>query len=108
MSWEDTFLVWADGPGQTEQTKSDNAVTAIRKAIAASAELSSMDIIVFPQGSYLARTNIKQNSDVDVCVCLRSTFFPDYPNGKTHEHYGNIDGTVIFSDYKRLWVCTSR
>ena len=102
MQLEDTLVSWSTGPGQTEQTKADNAVMAIQKAIKAHTKLTSMDIGIFPQGSYRARTNVRQNSDVDVCVCLNSTFFPDYPGGKTHEHYGNVDGEMMFSDFKDL------
>lgn len=61
-----------------------------------------MDISVFAQGSYKARTNIRQDSDVDICVCLNSTFFPRYPNGKTKEDFGNIDGSISYADFKNL------
>jgi hypothetical protein len=54
-------------------------------------------------GSYKARTNVRLNSDVDICVRLNSTFFPHYPAGKTKEHYGNSDGSVTFDEY-RDWV----
>jgi hypothetical protein len=100
--WEETFSSWAKGPGTTEQAKCENAETAIRKALAAHDELSEMDISVFPQGSYRNRTNVKEDSDVDICVRLNSTFFPDYPSGKTGEDFGNKDGSIKFGDYKNL------
>lgn len=81
--FEDTYVSWGKGPGTTEQAKCDNAETAIRKALAAHEKLSEMDISVFAQGSYRNRTNVKQDSDVDICVRLNSTFFPQYPDGKT-------------------------
>ena len=99
---EATFTTWAKGPGTTEQTKCDNAETAIRKAIDAHEQLSGMDIKVFPQGSYRNRTNVKQDSDVDICVRLNSTFFPDYPAGKTQKDFGNVDGSITFSVFKNL------
>jgi hypothetical protein len=101
-TWEDTFTSWAKGPGTTEQTKCENAESAIKKAIAADKKLSVMDITVFPQGSYRNRTNVKQDSDVDICVRLNSTFFDDYPTGTTREHFGNISGTITFSEFKNL------
>jgi hypothetical protein len=102
MSWEDTFRSWAQAPGETEQEKCDNAVSAVKKAIDADEQLSQMEIDVFPHGSYNARTNVRQNSDVDVCVRLRSTFYPDYPPGKTGEDYGNLPGSISYSAYKDL------
>jgi hypothetical protein len=102
MSWEDTFKFWGTAPSPTEQQKMENAETAIRKAIKASTQLARMDISIIPQGSYKSRTNVRQNSDVDICVCLNSTFFSDYPEGKTREHYGNIEGSIGFKDFREL------
>lgn len=101
-NWEEKFTSWAKGPGTTEQTKCENAETAIRKALAAHQKLSAMDTTVFAQGSYRNKTNVKQDSDVDICVRLNSTFFPTYPPGKTKEDFGNSDGSISFADYKNL------
>jgi tRNA nucleotidyltransferase (CCA-adding enzyme) len=65
---EETFASWAQGPGQTEAQKCENSETAVRKALAADRHLASLDISVFAQGSYRARTNVRQDSDVDICV----------------------------------------
>lgn len=100
-AWEGSFATWAEGPGKTEQEKCDNAETAVRKAIAASRELESWDVTVVPHGSYRIRTNIKQDSDVDIFVRMNSpTFFDDYPPGKARADFGNIDGTVNYADYR--------
>jgi hypothetical protein len=101
--WEETFASWAKGPAPTEQAKCQNAEDAMNKAIAADPRLSTMDITVFPQGSYRNRTNVRQNSDVDICVRLNSTIFPEYPQGTTRETFGNGPGTTSYSDYKG-WV----
>jgi hypothetical protein len=87
MGSEDSFQSWAKAPGQTEQTKCDNAVTAIRKAIDASAALAKRNIRVFAQGSYCNRTNVRQDSDVDVCVLCSDSFFYDLPAGKTNSDF---------------------
>ena len=100
--WDDKFASWANGPGTTEQTKCENAETAIRKALAAHEKLVLMDIAVFAQGSYRNKTNVKQDSDVDICVRLNSAFFPDYPDGKKHEDFGNSASSITFADYKDL------
>jgi hypothetical protein len=99
---EDTLSSWAKGPGQTESDKCDNAVRAIRKAIDASTELAKLDITVFPQGSYRARTNVRQNSDVDVCVRCNSTIFPQYPTGTNQATFGLGDSALTFVQYKNL------
>ena len=99
---EDTFVSWAQGPSKTESDRCDNAESAIRKAIAADNDLSKLNISVFAQGSYKARTNIRQNSDVDICVRYSDAFFADYPQGKGDADFGNIDGKLPFSDYKDM------
>lgn len=102
MTWEDTFKSWGSPPSKTEREKMENAETAIRKAIKADTTLSSMDISIIPQGSYRSKTNVKQDSDVDICVCLNSTFFTRYPEGKTNESYGNSDSSISFGYFKNL------
>lgn len=57
--WESVFSTWAAAPSATEQTKSENAERAIRKAIDASDKLSAKNIEVFAQGSYANRTNVR-------------------------------------------------
>ena len=99
---EDSFISWSKGPAQTESDKCDNAEAAVRKAIKADAKLTSLDITVFAQGSYRARTNVRQNSDVDICIRYNGEFFPEYPQGATGETFGHIDGTMSFADFKKM------
>lgn len=99
---EDTFTSWSKGPSETEAAKCENAETAVRKAIEASADLQELDISVFAQGSYRARTNVRQNSDVDICVRYNSAFFADYPPGTTGNTFGHVDSSLSFSDFKNL------
>lgn len=102
MSWEDKFTSWSQPPGKTEKEKMKNAESAIQKAIASDSALNDLDVSVFSQGSYKARTNIAQDSDVDICIRLNSTFFSHYPEGKTREDYGNTPGSISFSAFKKL------
>lgn len=90
MSWEDSFQSWAKAPGQTEQSKCDNAVAAIRKAKDAWLALANRGVSVFAQGSYANRTNVRQDSDVDVCMLCSDTFFYDLPPGKTTSNFNLI------------------
>ena len=88
------------GRVEPKREKCENAETAIRKAIAAHKKLSGLNISVFPQGSYPARTNVRQDSDVDICVRLNSTFFTKYPEGKIDKDFGNVDGTITYPDFR--------
>ena len=73
-----TFSSWGAAPSATEQTKCENAERAVRKAIDASSKLAPHTIEVFTQGSYANRTNVRQDSDVDICVLYKDVFFTDY------------------------------
>lgn len=99
--WEATFRSWGQAPSQTEQEKCENAERAIRKAIDASTSLATRSISVFAQGSYANRTNVRQDSDVDICVLCRDVFFVDLPAGVQREHYGlNSPSTYTYSQFK--------
>jgi hypothetical protein len=99
---EATFVSWSQGPGQTEADKCDNAESAVRDAIKSDDELENLDITIFPQGSYRARTNVRQDSDVDICVRYNGAFFVDYPEGKTGDDFGHSDGDLRYSDFKNM------
>jgi hypothetical protein len=99
---EDSLVIWSKGPSQTESDKCNNAEIAVRKAIKADRNLTSLDISVFAQGSYRARTNVRQNSDVDICIRYNAQFFPEYPEGVTGETFGHIDGTMSYVDFKNM------
>src|SRR5437868_5734512 len=99
---EDTLSSWSAAPSQTETDRCINAETAVKKAIAADTRLSAMDITVFAQGSYAARTNVRQGSDVDICVRYKSSFYTDYPAGLTNEMLGLTTSSFTFSEFKTL------
>ena len=101
--WAAIFTSWAAAPSETETTKCENAERAIRKAIAASTKLSGCTAVI-SQGSYRNRTNVRQDSDVDICVLYTGgTFFPDYSlgNGLTAGNLGHKDGTYQYATYKQ-------
>lgn len=99
---EDSFVSWSAGPSQTETDKCVNAETAVRKALQADKRLAELDITVFAQGSYMARTNVRQDSDVDICVRYNGAFFPEYPADTDATTFGNIDGKLPFADFKNM------
>ena len=98
---EDTFASWAQGPGPTERARCDNAETAIRKTVESDSVLSKRDITIFAQGSYKARTNVRQDSDVDICIRCNEAIFPDFPRGKTASDFGCSKSSLDFMDFKR-------
>jgi predicted nucleotidyltransferase len=100
--WEATFVSWGAAPGPTEQTKCDNAERAVRKAISASAKLNAKSIEVFAQGSYANRTNVRQDSDVNVCVLCTDTFFPNYSmsEGLSDVALGHTDAPYVYAEFK--------
>lgn len=100
--WEATFREWAKPPGITEQQKSDNAEKAIRAAIKDNTELSRRDIVVFPQGSYRNNTNVRQDSDVDICVLCKDVFYYDLPkdNSVTKQAADISESNYEYSTFK--------
>jgi hypothetical protein len=76
-NWEDSFRSFTACASDTEAEKQANAERMVKGAIDASDVLSKLDIRVFAQGSYRNNTNVRQDSDVDVCVCCNDPFFPD-------------------------------
>lgn len=99
--WESIFVTWAQPPAKTEQERCDNAERAIRNAIGASDKLKARDIKVFLQGSYRNNVNVRQESDVDVGILCRDTFFFDLPDGTSREQFGlNTPGTYDYAQFK--------
>lgn len=78
--WESVFNTWSKGPSATEEARIENTERQIRQAIQASEKLKNRDILVFTQGSYRNRVNVRQDSDVDIGVLCFDTYFPEYPD----------------------------
>ncbi|MBB6255744.1 hypothetical protein FHT05_000291 [Xanthomonas arboricola] len=98
--WEACFEKWAQSPSNTETDKIEHSITAIKKALAAWPAVATVSR-AFVQGSYRNRVNVRQDSDVDIAVVYTGgTFFPDYPEGTTHETFGNLFGTYTYAQFK--------
>ncbi len=98
--WENTFGHWAKPPGKTEEERSENAIKAIRNAIAKSDKLNRRSIKVFVQGSYRNRVNVRKESDVDLGVLCDESFIPFYPEGTTKETFGNVSAGYTYTRFK--------
>jgi len=104
MSLEDTLTGWAKAPSTTEQAKCDNAERVIREALQADSFLKTLDPAprVSVQGSYRANTNVRAESDVDVCIVLPNTYFSDFTfSDITGEQLtGRKPAPISFKDFK--------
>jgi len=102
MSWEDTFTTWSQAPSDTELEKAKNAETVICEALNNDPELAKMDILVFAQGSYKARTNVRQDSDVDICIMNRDQVFTQYADGIRQADVGLVDSDYTYAKFKDM------
>jgi len=100
--WDATLASWGAPPSATETQKCERAELAVRKAIEASARLNTKQIEVFTQGSYQNGTNVRQDSDVDVCVLYTGAWFEDFgfTPGLSREALGNVAETYTYSSFK--------
>lgn len=97
---ETTLSNWTAPLSQTEEQRVENTVNMIKDALRASSDMKYLDYEVFAQGSYANNTNVRQNSDVDICVMLKSTFYTEYPDGLSRSDYGFSEGSISFRTYK--------
>jgi hypothetical protein len=71
---------YAEPVGESEEARCERAERMIRDAIKSSNvfnEQKLSEISIFSQGSYRNGTNIPQESDVDVAICYRGSYFYD-------------------------------
>lgn len=101
-NWENSFTTWAQPPSETERQKCLNAENVIKNVIRTSSALKDRNIRVFAQGSYRNRTNVRSESDVDICVLCTDvgftdfSFAPDLDDSKV----GRIPATYEYSQFK--------
>lgn len=104
QDWERHLRDWAAPPGSAEQQKIERAEREVRAAIRASRALQYRNVEVFAQGSYRNRTNVPQESDVDICVKCSDTFMydvvPDDDNVRKAAESTYAPATYRYSDYK--------
>lgn len=96
----DTLSGYTHPVSGSEDATIQNVVKMVRDAIDDCDKLRDLEIEVFLQGSYANNTNVRQNSDVDINVCLKSTFYYNLPEGRTKEHYNIYPATVQYPDFK--------
>lgn len=99
---ESTFQTWTKPSSDTEDEKRENAVRAVRAAVAAHKSLSSRNVSVLAHGSYANNTEVRQESDVDVFVVCPIPFFYDFSMAKgfTKEDVGIVESDYKYSQFK--------
>jgi len=101
---ETTFINWSKPARRSEETRISNAIQMIKDAINSHHILKDFNIEPVVQGSYANNTNVRLNSDVDVTIMLKDTFYSKYPDGLTREDYGFSEGTNKFNTYRKYII----
>jgi Nucleotidyltransferase domain len=101
VDWEQTFRNWSKPSSDHECEKQERAERMIGEAIRAHEKLKTLDLRIISQGSYRNNTNVRQESDVDICVCTNAPFYDDY----THADYnddltGNVNHPYTYREFK--------
>jgi hypothetical protein len=99
-NWEQKLKNWTKPPSDSEEEKCTNAESMIRDAITSDEEFKDKNIEIFGQGSYKNNTNVRLNSDVDICVKLKDTFFYKLPDGTNPEDFNISSSSYSFNTYK--------
>ena len=98
---EETFKAWCRPASESEEQHISRAIRMAKDAVRSSDKLKDKKIEIFVQGSYANNTNVRKESDVDVCVMLKDTCYTEYPKGKTREDYGFTEGSNDFKTYRK-------
>ena len=99
---ESTLQSWTAPLSKSEEDRAENTIKMIKSAIDANDELKTMNIEVFSQGSFANNTNVRIESDVDVCDMLKDTFHCEYPEGGKDEDYAFKSSDFTFQQYRDL------
>lgn len=77
----------------------------IKKAVAANDNLNIHKVKVFAQGSYANRTNVRADSDVDVCIVCHESKFSGLNDGITLKELGSSPATYKYSSFRNDVAC---
>lgn len=99
-SLENDFREWAKPPTATEDQKCANAESVVRNAIRSYSMFEKRNIEIFAQGSYRNGTNVRANSDVDICVRCMEVCFVYLPDGYSKSDFGLSDAAYTYPEFK--------
>lgn len=101
---EDSLKSWSAPISATEDQRVQNTIRMIKDALSSHAEMRKLQYEVFLQGSYANDTNVRQNSDVDVCVMLTSSFETKYVDGYVDKDYGFSAGGTPYNVFRQYVI----
>lgn len=101
---EDTLKSWSSPLSEAENQRVKNTISMIESALSAHVGMRSLKYKVILQGSYANNTNVRQNSDVDICVMLTSSFEAEYVYGYTDKDYGYLSGGTSYYTFKQYVI----
>ncbi|WBO84738.1 nucleotidyltransferase domain-containing protein [Hymenobacter yonginensis] len=100
--WENRLNQWRQPLSETEEKRCANAERMVKEALKADTELAKRNIEIFLQGSYRNNTNVRTESDIDICVRLMDVFFTHLPPNSSNETFGLTDAVgPKYADYKQ-------
>lgn len=99
---EQTLKSWERAASENEEQRISNSIRMVKDAIDSSEDLKHIrnKIEIFIQGSYKNNTNVRANSDIDICVMLKNPFYSIYPDYYDRTDYGFTKSEYGFRDYK--------
>ena len=59
-----------------------------------------MNMKFFAQGSYVNNTNVKKNSDIDICIMVKSLFYCEYVDGLSDLDYNYSSSSTNANVFK--------
>jgi len=100
-NWEETFARWSKPPSESEEERCSNAISMIKDALNKHPDLKERNTPIIIQGSFRNNTNIRRDSDIDICIKLTDVFFSDYPEGYKREDYGFSSSQYTYKQFKK-------
>ncbi|RLG27967.1 hypothetical protein DRN98_10175 [Methanosarcinales archaeon] len=80
-NWEEKFARWAKPPSESEEERCSHTISMIKEALNDHPRLKTRNTTIILQGSFKNNTNIRRDSDIDICIRLNDVFFGQYPEG---------------------------
>jgi len=99
-NWEEAFARWSKPPSESEEERCSNAISMIKDALNNHPGLKTRNTTIILQGSFRNNTNVRRDSDIDICIRLNDVVFGQYPDGYTKEQYGFSDADYEYAQYK--------
>ena len=100
--WARYLHTWGRPPSTSEREQIARTVRMITVALRRHPWFRTQRLRVFIQGSYTNNTNVRLNSDMDLCVCLTDGFFMQDAAGSWELHVDRLgrDPTVSLAGLK--------